>query len=240
MRRTRPIWEYFIFNGKSSIDFGVKIQSGADTYKGASRKVETFEVIGRNGTLTRDEGTYENVTQPYECYLIDNFNWNLEAFRDFLNDGEYHRLEDTYHPEEYRLARYSGEFNPDINVIDESGSFDVEFDCKPQRFLKSGEKEVVIDGTATLQNPTNQIALPLIYVKSGTGTIKVNDTEFTVNINEGVTIIDSERQDCYLSNKVPVNSNVSIGDYPTLKKGANTIEVSDGMDVSIVPNWWRR
>lgn len=241
MKRTRPVWEYFLFNGKSSIDYGVKIQSGADTYQGAERNVETFEVAGRNGLLTIDEGTYANVTQTFECYLIDNFNWNLEAFRDFLaQDAEYHRLEDTYHPDEFRMARYDGKFEPDVNVISESGSFDVDFDCKPQRFLKSGEIEILIDESLTLQNPTNQIALPLIYVKEGTGSITVNDTTFTVNINEGVTIIDSELQDCYLNNLIPVNSNVEIEEYPKLRKGTNTITVGDGMTVSIIPRWWRR
>lgn len=240
MRRVRPVYEYLIFNGKSSLDFGVKI-SGSETYKGAERKVETINVAGRNGTLTYDEEVYSNVTQPYDCYLIDNFQSNLEGFRDFLTmDGEYHRLEDTYHPDEFRIARYTGEFEPDVNVISESASFDLEFDCYPQRFLKSGEREIKVGTSLTLKNPTNQIALPKILVYSGVGKIKVNDTEFTINLNEGVTIIDSELQDCYLNNNIPVNSNVSIGDYPKLIKGVNTITCDSNMDVRIIPRWWRR
>lgn len=238
-KRNRPVWESLIYNDKSSLAFGVKI-SGEGTYKGAERKVETISVAGRNGTLTYDEGTYENVTQNYSCYLIDDFQNNLQAFRDFLcQDGEYHRLEDSYHNDEYRIAKIVGEFDPDVN-FNENGTFDLEFDCYPQRFLKDGEREIKVGTSLKLKNPTNQIALPKILVYEGTGKIVVNDVEINVTLNEGVTVIDSELQDCYLNNMIPVNSNVEIGDYPQLVKGLNTITCDKGMDVRIIPRWWRR
>lgn len=231
--------DHFVFNGVDSLSYDIKVYS-KDNAVGAEPDVEEKEIPGMNGTLTIDNGTYKNATQSYSCYLnVGAEAKNIESFKDFLNqDHEYHRLEDTFNPDEYMMAKFVSSFEAD-RFVDGKATFDIDFNRKPQRWLKSGEHELPVSDGMQFMNPTCQVAKPLIYIKSGTGKITVNDTEVNVKINEGVTVIDCELQDCYLTNKVPVNANVEVEEFPTLVKGINTINIEDGMEVTIVPRWWR-
>ena len=79
----------------------------------------------------------------------------------------YHRLEDTYHPEEFYTARLAAALEPDVNIPMNAGSFTLSFDRKPQRYLKSGEMEV--EGVSPLYtyNPTLYASRPIIRVLCG-------------------------------------------------------------------------
>ena len=129
---------WLTFNGKSSKDFGVYI-SGLNTFNAPERDIESISIAGRNGDLTRDNGRYKNLDVTYPAFIYDEMDVNIEGLRNFLlSQIGYKRLEDTYHPNEYRMARYKGGFS--ANVVDwlEAGEFDIVFDCMPQRFLKIG------------------------------------------------------------------------------------------------------
>jgi len=81
-----------------------------------------------------------------------------------LTASGYCRLEDTYEPEHYRMARYVG--SPDVaNILFKFGRAELEFEVQPQRYLKSGEQEVgLTEEQQTLYNPTAFAANPLIRV----------------------------------------------------------------------------
>lgn len=131
---------WFTYGGKSSKDFGVYI-SGSGTFNAPERDQSSVSVVGRNGDLTIDNGRYKNTVLTYPAFIYDNFDANVSAFRNFLLKAtSYKRLEDTYHPEEYRLAKYSDGFEADVVATLRGGEFNLLFDCCPQRFLKDGEK----------------------------------------------------------------------------------------------------
>ena len=56
----------------------------------------------------------------------------------------YTRLTDSYHPDEFRYAVYTGPFEPKVQKKNDAGSFTISFTCKPQRYLLSGETETTI------------------------------------------------------------------------------------------------
>ena len=90
---------FIIFNGQSLRDFGVYI-SGLNTYNAPSRDVDSVKVPGRNGTLTMDNGRYNNINVTYPAFICNNYDARVEALRNFLlSQSGYKRLEDTYHPE---------------------------------------------------------------------------------------------------------------------------------------------
>ena len=152
---------YLIFNGQSSDVFGMVI-SGSGTYNAPKRKYDTFTVPGRNGTLKIDGGSFENISVTYTAAIVHNLNSNAAALREWLlSPSGYCRLEDTYHPGEFRLAQFSGgvEFS-DFSQFLRAASFNLTFDCKPQRFLKAGENP--ISNPATVYNPTSFSAKPMI------------------------------------------------------------------------------
>jgi phage-related protein len=123
---------YIVFNGKKLKDFGVYI-SGEGVFNAPKRSTTSVEVPGRNGTLTIDNGRYENIKVKYPAFIVRDFKERVGALRDFvLAQSGYCRLEDTYHPEEYRLAKWNTSFSVKPNEELYAGEFDLEFDCYPQ------------------------------------------------------------------------------------------------------------
>ena len=241
MSRIIPIWEYFIYNGKNSLDFNVKISEG--DYGAAERDITSVEIPGRSGDLTLDNGRFRNRDMKIPGYIAKDFEPSLNAFLNhMLQDSGYHRYEDTYHPDVFVMARYTGPFEPEKVIMAESGAFTLTFRRMPQKWLKSGETAVPVDDTAsvTLNNPTAFTALPLIRVTSGTGTITINNTVVELTENNGATVIDSEAQECY---EGTTNRNgdlvLTTGEFPQLVPGANTVTVGSGMVIELIPRWWR-
>lgn len=226
---------HFIFNGESSADFGVWI-SGGGTFNAPVRDVSTEAIPGRNGTVTFDNGRYENIQLTYPAFISRRFQPRIDAFRAFLvSQRGYQRLEDSYHPDEYRMALYKSGLEVATTARNLAGSFNITFDCKPQRFLKSGETLTSYASGSTIYNPTRFDALPLI-VCSGNGSITLNGTTVTISGNSGQIYIDCDLQDAYLGT---TNKNSKITpNFPKLSPGNNALTYSGVTGVQIKPRWW--
>lgn len=240
MTEYRPIWEYFIFNGRNSLDFNCKITAG--DYGSASRDIESVSVPGHSGDYTIDNKRFNNYEMTIPAYIPDNFRNSYAALTDHLMKSPgYCRYEDSFHPDFYRMARFSGPIDPDV-YFTLAGRFDLNFDCMPQKWLKSGEIPITVtsDKPVTLHNPTNMTAKPLIKVVSGTGTIIVGSTAVSLAANNGNTIIDCELMDAYEGSQNR-NSDLTLlsGSFPELPSGNTTIEVDPGVVIEITPRWWR-
>ena len=135
------------FDGETAASFGVQIL-GKGTFNAPKRDVEMIAIPGRSGDLALDKGRFENIEVKYPARLIadstEDFADAISAFRNFLCSRKgYCRLSDDYNPDEYRMAVYSRGLEADVDVL-KAGKFDIVFDCKPQRWLKSGETAVTI------------------------------------------------------------------------------------------------
>jgi len=137
--------KYFVFNGKKSSDFGVWA-SELSLMESPAKKVEIIEVAGRNGDIIIEDGSYENVDLKFkDCFIINDFAKNFSRLKAYLyRQKGYKRLETPWLPDEYRLAEFDGDISPTIRVWEGFGKFDITFNCKPQRFLKSGEEPITI------------------------------------------------------------------------------------------------
>ena len=232
--------QWFIFNGKSSKDFGVYI-SGLNTFGAPERDVDIISISGRNGDLTIDNGRYKNIDVSYPAFIFDRFDNNIEGLRNFLlSQSGYKRLEDTYHPNEYRLARYKSGLTP--KVIDElyAGEFDLTFDCYPQRYLKSGDQIITMTADGSLFNEYAQIAKPIIRAY-GTGSFTVGDVTVTINSADDYTDIDCELQEAYKDDLTTnCNANITLNDgvFPSLISGENAITLDGITQLDIKPKWW--
>lgn len=229
---------YFIYKGKSSLDFGAVI-SGEETYQSPEKDITTVSVPGRNGTLSLDNNRFQNVVIPYGMYIIDHFEVNFGALKAFLGSVKgYARLEDTYHPEYFRQARFFSAIQPEMTQLNRHGKFTVNFDCDPRCFLKTGENmEPIVNGDVRM-NMTEYDALPLIRAY-GTGTIAINGRSVQVTSANEYTDIDSELQEAY---KGSTNCNANIvltnGEFPKLEAGLNEITITGFSQVYIKPRWW--
>lgn len=165
-------------------------------------------------------------------------------FRDFVNFAGsrvgYQRLEDTYHPYEYRMARFISKMSVDTaGYMNRSGQFSLEFDCKPQRFLKSGEEAIEFTQNGILYNRTEFETKPFLRVYgSGAGTVGIGSNTITISAISEYVDIDCEIMDAY-KGAINCNSMVSFTNDIVLKPGNNNIAKSGNISkVVITPRWW--
>ena len=192
---------HLTYDGVDSSSFGVFI-SGDGVFDAPARRGEMISIPGRNGSLFMDEGVFENITVKYPAFIGTGYE---ATFRNKIGDlrswltsrGNYKRLTDTYHPDEFRLGVYREGLEVDPEVITRAGKFTIKFDCKPQRYLVSGETPVVYYKNGEIRNPTLFESSPIIYV-SGNGTVAIGPYVFTVSDNDGTIIIDTELMEAYL------------------------------------------
>ena len=195
---------YLTYDGVDSRDFGVFL-SGEGAFDAPARRGEMISIPGRNGSLFMDEGVFENITVEYPAFIGTGyeaiFRTKLGDLRSALTSrGNYKRLTDTYHPDEFRLGVYREGLEVDPQHITRVGSFTMKFDCKPQRFLTSGEISQIFTANGTIVNPTLFASSPLIRV-TGNGMVAIGDDgkyRFVVSNNPGTITIDSEIMEAYL------------------------------------------
>lgn len=232
---------FFVFDGENTLNYGVYC-NGHNTYGGAYRDVESIAVPGRNGDILLDNGRYNNLALSYECFVVEDMKRNVALFRNMLTSRSdtYYRLEDSYHPDEFRLAQYVGGFESEISMMHRTATFNVEFNCKPQRFLKSGENW--IDNPSTIRNDWQE-SKPVIRCTGAQGTFMLNGNTVTI-LNHNTTTypyidIDCEAMECHY-NGTNAGQYVTImqNKFPTLVPGNNTLTRS-GLSVQIQPRWWR-
>ena len=231
---------YFTFGGIDSRDFGVYI-SGPGVFNSPEREFNMVDVPGRNGAVILSATRFPNLKLTYPAFIYTNFKTNLEDLRSALQSvSTYQKLTDTYNQDEYRLAVYDSDFSVSPIKTLRAGEFELNFSCKPQRFLTSGETEVEVEDEDTLTNPTEFDALPKITVE-GYGTLYIGSQRITIaDVFESV-VIDSDLGDCY-SGTTNANGAVAFADndFPVLHPGANGITFDNTITaVTIVPNWWR-
>ena len=130
------------------------------------------------------------------------------------------------------------------NLFHQAGKMSIEFNCKPARFLKAGERAVPFTTAGSIRNPTFQKSFPkLTVVVSGSGTLTVGDQTITISglTNSTRMVIDSELQDIYEEGSLTnLNGKVSFSDgFPLLIPGVNTIEFTGSItSVEVIPRWW--
>lgn len=222
--------------GRNLADFGVYI-SGEGTYNAPERSITEEVVPGRNGSLIIDNGRYQNIEVSYPAFIIRDFPRNMAGLRSYLASLRgYSRLEDSYHPDEYRMAALSGGIDVQTSgYMNREGQFTLTFNCKPQRFLRSGEYAIPVTSGATVYNPTLFDAKPLIRVY-GKGSITVNGETMEWSGSSEYVDIDCDIQDCYYMG-ANMNNYVT-GDFPVLSPGDNVIAFTGSTSVRITPRWW--
>ena len=185
-------WGKLIFGGVDSSEYGIYI-TGEAVYNAPERDVEFIEVPGRNGSIAMDNGRYRNITVTYPA---GTFGKTPEQFREALSDFRnailsqkgYQKLEDTYHPEEYRMAVYASGLEVSAVNYGRAGEFELAFECKPQRWLSDGALPIPVDSGDILENPCVFDSQPLLEIE-GYGTVSFNGYNVVLN-NADVGNID--------------------------------------------------
>lgn len=176
----------FTFDGVNSLDYNIGI-TGSAVYNAPTRDVEMISIPGRDGEYALDHGRFNNIEITYPSGMGDNDQTNFaQRVSDLRNQLAsrvgYKRLEDEYNPDEYRMAIYKSGLEVSPVQYSRAGQFDIIFDCKPQRFLKSGETATSKARNSTINNPTLFDSHPLLQFNSNgsDGTISLGSQTITV------------------------------------------------------------
>lgn len=233
---------FFVFAGQRSLDYGITVEH-CPGYPAPARTVTKTTVPGRSGELAQDEGTFGNAVQPYEVWFYGavpgGFNPAASWIANWLLGATgYQRLEDSYDPDTYRMALFAGPVDFE-NWMLRRGRATLEFDCQPQRWLKSGEQPVAVESGQKLYNLWRP-AKPLITL-TGNGTLTVGGSTVTVTGTSGEVTLDCELQDAY-QGSTNLNGSVEVENHawPVLEPGETQITFAGEISgVKIIPRWWR-
>lgn len=212
---------------------------GALSYNKPAKNVSTVSIPGRSGDLVIDYGTWQNVMITYPCYMRGSFATNFATLVNTLGAMKgYQKIECSNDSTHFRLGVPVVPQAPTVKRIGEDGYFDLSFNCKPQRFLNSGETETTYSANATITNPTQFDAKPLIRI-TGTGSCTINGVTITVTGSYSYVDIDCESMECYYGTS-SANSLVSFSsnDFPVLSPGNNALTKGTVTSIKIKPRYW--
>lgn len=228
---------YFVFDKLNTLDYQI-YAANKNRFEGGGKVVEVVKIPGRNGTLSIEDGSFENVPIIYSMYCSKEIIPNISAMRSMLGaTSGYKRLEDSFDPDYYMRGRYVDKFT--VSLSDrKNAAFQVRFDCDPRRFLKSGDRAKTFTAGATLRNPTLYDALPMIRAY-GTGYFIISGVRVNITTANEYTDIDCELQEAY-KGSTNCNGNITLvnGEFPKLVPGSNAIEISGITRLDITARYW--
>lgn len=205
------------------------------------RDVESIEIPGKNGELVIDNGRWKNKDIKYYCFQDKAVKNDLDDLRNYLLSlkGQYVRIENSEHPDEYRIGRLAESFDPERDINYSTSSFVIQMNCKPQRYLLSGEITTEFNASGSIQNLTLFNSQPLIRVY-GTGELTINGYVISIKTagNEYIDF-DCETMNAFEGSQSR-NSNVKVTDYPVLSHGNNIIDLGTGITkIAITPRGYK-
>lgn len=239
-----------IYDGKSSRDFGIIVEAFPAMNHGAKRG-EPYQIAGRNGVFYDEDGTFDNYIQAYQIAIREGLfrpaDKRCADVQAWLSGSGFKRLEDSFEPEYFKLARYAGPLNVE-QILGHVGRCTLEFECQPERWLKSGEAAVNLSSNHTIENPTAYTAKPGILVAGAsnalisiavdgetlmavtglgdTAPIFIDCAEGTIKDNDGTSLYGS------------TIFYTSYQDFPTIPPGAHTITATNAAGIFVQPRWY--
>lgn len=232
---------YFIFNNINSLDMGIVVNKLPPIVK-AEKNIEKIEVIGRNGFLTQNYGTYKGTVKSIECTLMEDSKidevmaW-LDGYGDLTVSNQ---LDRTY------KATIINQI-PLSQVIPQIHEFIIQFDCQPFGYSLNNNPITKITGNNAMTinennfieifNPCTVESAPVITIW-GYGSIDLNINDNIINLTNIANhiTIDSEIMDCYRDGQLM--NNYMKGNFPTFKVGINKISwIGNIQKLEIKPNW---
>lgn len=238
---------HFEYNGVSSLDMGLRIES-KNVFSAPQYDVSFQSVPGRDGDLILPNGRYPNVQITYSVFLPAKTTAELArkitAVKAWLytEADRYHALRDSYDTAYFRKAVFAGKLDIE-DELNRIGVFTVSFSCLPFRYSEAGQTAVEISESGmVLSNPAPFVSKPYFRVEgSGKGTLVLQSAQSNAIWNfdpiDGYVEIDSEQMNFYKGAELK-NDTVTGSGFPVLYPGKNTISFSGGITkVSVIPRW---
>lgn len=222
----------FTFDGQHSGDQGISFREPI-FLSGATPRVESTEIPGRNGDLHTWDGGYYNRSAECDCYVLsESIADDISAINSWLLSSQsYRRLMFDHDDRHFLMARTERgiEMQARGNLLT---TCRISFDCKPQRYLVSGEEERDVSETLQISNPTAFPSSPLIYIEGqGNAAISYGNGFLSVVDMSSPIWYDTETDKAYNGNESMDRFVYASGDL-SLFPGTNTIQKLDNYNGS--------
>lgn len=182
---------YITYNSHTSNEFDLAI-TGTAIFGAPERDITTTSIPGRNGDLVVSNNRYKNIKIKYPAVIGDTFMEKLpEVYSWLLGEIGYFRLVDSDHDNPasategvYRLGYFVGPVDF-TNYYYAGGSLDLEFNCKPQVYLKAGDipsAEIYPGSSQTVTVPNECLpyaSKPFLEFR-GCGVCKIRDVKIII------------------------------------------------------------
>lgn len=223
------------FNNKNSFeDLGLIIEKRPNIPL-PQKRTESILIPGRSGSLTLNEGTYEDIAIDAIFAFKDcNFYERLREIKDWLLEiTEFHLFfsDDTNN---FYKIKYISMDNIE-RQIKKYGKFEVRFVCDSFLYSYEGKNLIEILEPTTLYNCGYESNPYLKIYGNGSLTLLINNKLIILNNIVDFVEIDTESMNCFKGSEL-MNNNM-IGEFPTLKSGENTISFTGATKIEITPNW---
>lgn len=227
---------YFVDqNGRKSSDYNIifeeypKIKLGQQQY-------EKKTVPGK-GNVYYATGTYSDteIKMTVDVNVVGREEERMAAYiaaREFLLACETICFCDA---PEYFYKVQTMDIGTVVQYTEEAGDFEVSITCKPGVFLKDGVLEYTAD--EVLQNSYSECRPEYRITGEGVCELTVNENVMRANVGQNL-VINTDFMLAYRIDGTMQNTEVT-GDYSDLhlKPGENTITITEGFELNIIPNW---
>lgn len=220
---------YFIFNNIGSEDYLI-LNTLPSIFK-ATKDIQKIEIVGRDGFLTQDNGSYKSIIKSVECTIRDLS--QVDFICSWLTGGG-EVIFSNESDKKYKATIINQiEFS---KILQQFHSFIIQFECQPHKYSISNNL-ITLTAVGTVFNPATANSKPAIKIY-GTGPINLTINGITINLTSVVdyVTVDSDLMDCY-KDTVLMN-NYMTGDFPLLIPGNNTISWTGTVSkIELTPNW---
>lgn len=216
---------YFIWNGTDCRGLGIKL-SGPVPIVRPEERVQHVEIPGRSGDLTELEG--EQIYNSYiqTATILVPGGYRVREIYNWLKGSGYV----TFHgePDRKQAARIIGAIT--LNKHSRNLDWwvgDVQFYCQPLKQLLTEAPVTITSSGSAVVNTGDVDSLPKITAKASGTSLSITANGKTLTIS-GLTsgneyIIDSEIMEVSNAARTALITKDSLGDFPILKPGSNTI-----------------
>lgn len=228
---------YFTFKGTDSRTKNIIVNEYPPRILPKSRTTE-ITVPGRDGSLTIDEGAYDNIVLTCDCTALPLC--DIEQLSAWLR-GSGDLVFGHYSNRSIR-ARVDAQISFDKLMRGKAHrGFTIPFVCQPGRYVYPPVADIAVTESGTITNPGTMPAEPKItVVATGEITLTVGNSIMLIEgpETEWTLVIDSELMDCFDGSMTILRNDWMTGDFPLLKPGANAVNWEGTVtSVTITPRW---
>lgn len=224
----------FFFNGRESKSLGL-ILSGYPNIPAITENIETIEVIGKMESLIERLGTYKdrNISCTFKLLDTEDYHKSVMEINRWLFDVEDNKLYLNMQDRYYKVKNVEvGEIARQLELY---GEFTVNFVCSPFLFADSTKIETS-SKSIDIYNFGDFDICPTIEIY-GNGNVEVSCGGVAIQIEKvsNYVKVDGELKEV-VNNDGTSKIWDTIGDFPVLKKGTNTV-ILTGTVTKVIINY---